>query len=94
MFSGRIVEIGPTQALFRRPAHPYTRELVDATPRLGQPGRVTPTAPDASSDLAASTGCAFAPRCAFARSRCREETPRLEAVDGEPRRAACHFPLI
>jgi peptide/nickel transport system ATP-binding protein len=94
MFRGRIVEIGPTQALFSQPAHPYTRELVDATPRLGQPGRAAPTAPDASSDLAASTGCAYAPRCAFARSRCREETPRLEAVDGEARRAACHFPLI
>ena len=94
MFRGWIVEIGPTQALFRRPAHPYTRELVDATPRLGQPGRVAATAPDASSDLASSGGCAYAPRCAFARSRCLEEPPTLEEVDGQPRRAACHFPLI
>ena len=39
MYRGRIVEIGETDALFSNPAHPYTRELVDATPRLDQPAR-------------------------------------------------------
>src|ERR1700727_531 len=44
MYRGRIVEIGETDALFAHPAHPYTRELVDATPRLDQPTRA-PLAP-------------------------------------------------
>ena len=44
MYRGRIVEIGETAALFANPAHPYTRELVDATPRLDQPMRVQPPA--------------------------------------------------
>ncbi len=39
MYRGRIVEIGETDALFANPAHPYTRELVDATPRLDRPAR-------------------------------------------------------
>ena len=37
MYRGRIVEIGETAAMFANPAHPYTRELVDATPRLDRP---------------------------------------------------------
>ena len=41
MYRGRIVEIGETAAMFANPAHPYTRELVDATPRLDRP----PSAP-------------------------------------------------
>ena len=39
MYRGRIVEMGDTEALFAKPAHPYTRELVDATPRLDLPTR-------------------------------------------------------
>ncbi len=93
MFRGRIVEIGPTEALFGRPAHPYTRELVDATPRLDRPTRIAPPAQGARTD-AATQGCPYAPRCAFARSRCLEEAPALDAVNDEARRAACHFPLI
>jgi ABC-type oligopeptide transport system ATPase subunit len=45
MYRGRIVEIGETDALFANPAHPYTRELVDATPRLDRPTRVQRLAP-------------------------------------------------
>jgi peptide/nickel transport system ATP-binding protein len=50
MYRGRIVEIGETAALFANPAHPYTRELVDATPRLDQPTRalLPPSGQDAS----------------------------------------------
>ena len=44
MYRGRIVEIGTTEELFANPAHPYTRELVDATPRLDRPTRVAPLA--------------------------------------------------
>jgi peptide/nickel transport system ATP-binding protein len=93
MFRGRIVEMGPTDALFATPAHPYTRELGDATPRLDRPIRVLPpTAPPAGASSA--DGCPYAARCAFARLRCLAEAPPLEAIDGQDgRRAACWYPL-
>ncbi len=89
MFRGRFVETGPSAALLSRPAHPYTRELVDAAPKLEEaPVSVAeaPPRPDAT------TGCPYAPRCLKAQARCLEEAPSLSAL-GEGRRAACHFPL-
>ena len=92
MFRGRIVEIGPTEALFAAPAHPYARELVDATPRLDRSASVA-APPNAMPAPASGAGCPYAPRCRYARARCLAERPALTAVAGEGRRAACHFPL-
>jgi peptide/nickel transport system ATP-binding protein len=92
MVRGRIIEVGPTDELFAAPAHPYTRELVDATPRLGRTIHVAPSALDGPAE-AASGGCPYAARCAYARPRCFAEAPGLESVAGQTRRAACHFPL-
>ncbi len=41
----------------------------------------------------AAEGCPYVARCAFARPRCREEAPGLEAKGGGSRKVACHFPL-
>jgi peptide/nickel transport system ATP-binding protein len=92
MYRGRIVEIGKTDDLFANPAHPYTRELVDATPRLDRLMRVAPLAP-ADGGAAQAGGCPYAERCPYARVRCREEAPALDAIDDGDRRVACHFPL-
>jgi peptide/nickel transport system ATP-binding protein len=92
MYRGLIVEIGKTEDLFANPAHPYTRELIDATPRLDRPTRMTPLLP-ANEDQAPTEGCAYAERCPFARARCRHEVPVLHPARGEERRVACHFPL-
>ncbi len=91
MFHGRIVELGPTDALFTSPAHPYTRELVDATPRLDRASHVPPS-PSAIA-AKASAGCPYAAPCAYARSRCLEEAPKLRKLAGREQSAACHFPL-
>jgi peptide/nickel transport system ATP-binding protein len=92
MYRGLMVEIGKTEDLFANPAHPYTRELIDATPRLDRPTRVAPLLP-ANDGQTPAEGCAYAERCPFARARCRLEAPSLHAVVGDGRRVACHFPL-
>ena len=92
MYRGRIVEIGRTEDLFASPAHPYTRELVDATPRLDRPTRVEPlAAPNGGPE--ATDGCPYAGRCTFVRPRCRDEAPILESKGDGSREVACHYPL-
>ncbi len=90
MFQGRFVESGPSGALLAAPAHPYTRELVDAAPKLEE---ARPPRPEPPPRPEAKTGCAYAARCAFANARCVEEAPALRAL-ASGRRVACHFPLF
>src|SRR5579871_2323719 len=81
LYRGRIVEMGPTRALFSSPAHPYTRELVEATPRLDPKAAKAPppSAPPQTPAADAAGGCAYAPRCPFAREKCLSAPPPLEA---------------
>lgn len=90
MYAGTVVERGPTAALLAQPAHPYTRGLLAARPRLGLPrGTRLATIPGRVPDLRAlPPGCAFAPRCAWAQAPCGVATPPLRAV-GTGREAAC-----
>jgi peptide/nickel transport system ATP-binding protein len=89
MFRGRFVETGPATALFKAPKHPYTRELIDAAPKLEEAPIVAADAPPGDE---APGGCAYAARCRFAQARCRESAPELRPL-GEGRSVACHFPL-
>ena len=91
MYLGRPVEQGTKEAIFARPAHPYTRALLAATPRATSTGHVTrqPLAGEMPSPLDPPPGCAFNSRCPFAKDRCRAERPRLRPVFG--RDVACHF---
>jgi peptide/nickel transport system ATP-binding protein len=86
LYRGRVVEEGPTGAVFAAPRHPYTRALVDAVPRIGRERPRPPPAGDASPPTA---GCPYAPRCPIAGSRCATARPDLhgDAV----RRVACHL---
>jgi oligopeptide/dipeptide ABC transporter ATP-binding protein len=93
MYLGKLVEIAPTALLFRETAHPYTRALIAAAPRLDGPraGSVPPgEAPNPSQEV---VGCAFAPRCPRASSRCRAVAPALREVRhgaGAEHAVACH----
>ncbi|MCI0634689.1 MAG: ABC transporter ATP-binding protein [Actinobacteria bacterium] len=91
MYAGRIVEEGPSVAVFEEPAHPYTRALGAAFPAIGDPRfRRAPSGlggdPPQPDNVPA--GCAFHPRCPLAFDECPTVVPDLfEAGDG--RRAAC-----
>ena len=82
MYAGRIVELATTAALFRAPAHPYTRGLLDARPRLGQPEVELATIPGVPPDpRRLPQGCSFWPRCPVRGDpRCGWELPPLAEV--------------
>jgi len=89
MYLGRLVEVAPTDTLFRRPKHPYTRMLLDTIPDLDMTGRQrAPVAGEVPSPIDPPTGCAFHPRCPFANERCSRERPKPVASEGGT--VACH----
>ncbi|MFF3335147.1 ABC transporter ATP-binding protein [Streptomyces sp. NPDC002888] len=90
MYAGRIVESAPVHDLYKAPAHPYTRGLLDSIPRLDHKGRELHAIlglPPNLMDI--PPGCAFHPRCPTARDDCRSDVPPLHAVDAG-RGSACH----
>ncbi|MEV5004785.1 ABC transporter ATP-binding protein [Streptomyces sp. NPDC093064] len=98
MYAGRIVEQAPVRELYKRPAHPYTRGLLDSIPRLDQKGRELYAIKGLPPNLLrVPSGCAFNPRCPKAQDICREQIPDLLPVteqDGGElagRASACHF---
>jgi peptide/nickel transport system ATP-binding protein len=89
MYLGRIAEIAPTRLLFDRPLHPYTRMLESAIPDIEMSGKSrTPVAGEVPNPLDPPSGCAFNPRCPFARDKCRVEVPPLLPYEGAS--VACH----
>ncbi|MFE3597820.1 ABC transporter ATP-binding protein [Streptomyces sp. NPDC059096] len=98
MYAGRIVETAPVHEIYKRPAHPYTRGLLDSIPRLDQKGHELYAIKGLPPNLLKiPSGCAFNPRCPSAQDICRTEVPALAQVterDGGElpgRGSACHF---
>ncbi|KOG91066.1 ABC transporter ATP-binding protein [Streptomyces varsoviensis] len=98
MYAGRIVENAPVHELYKRPAHPYTRGLLDSIPRLDQKGQELYAIKGLPPNLQhIPAGCAFNPRCTMAQDVCRTDVPVLHQVterDGAElpgRGSACHF---
>ncbi|MFD3487362.1 ABC transporter ATP-binding protein [Streptomyces sp. NPDC058665] len=91
MYAGRIVETAPVHDIYKAPAHPYSRGLLDSIPRLDQKGRDLYAIKGLPPNLTRiPPGCAFNPRCPRAQDICRTDVPPLFEVD-ENRRSACFF---
>jgi oligopeptide/dipeptide ABC transporter ATP-binding protein len=90
MYLGKIVETGPTDVVFKSPAHPYTRLLLASVPIPNPLERSNWDLPnfEPPSGLNKPKGCAFHSRCPYAVALCKDTTPNL--VDaGANRQAAC-----
>ena len=91
MYGGQVVEEAPVRTLFAEPAHPYTRGLMQAMPRVGMnrerlttiPGSVPPP-------TAWPSGCRFRDRCSHAWNRCEVDAPAMIAVSAG-HQARCHL---
>lgn len=91
MYAGGVVEKAPVGDIYGKPAHPYTKSLLRSIPRHdleGQELDVIEGLPPSLTDI--PPGCAFHPRCPWARERCRAEVPPLYEVDAT-RGSACHY---
>ncbi|RVU19530.1 ABC transporter ATP-binding protein [Streptomyces antnestii] len=91
MYAGRIVETAPVHEIYKRPAHPYTKGLLESIPRLDQKGQELYAIKGLPPNLMhIPPGCAFNPRCPMAQDVCRTDVPPLYEVS-PTRRSACHF---
>jgi peptide/nickel transport system ATP-binding protein len=89
MYLGRVVESGPTEAIFAAPNHPYTQALLaetgDVVPKKR---RFAAIRGEVASPLEPPPGCHFHPRCPYAMEVCKSRSPRLRVIDSE-RASAC-----
>jgi oligopeptide/dipeptide ABC transporter ATP-binding protein len=78
MYAGQVVEEGPVEAIFQRPAHPYTQGLLAAVPRPDErAGRLAVIPGTVPAPTRWPAGCRFRDRCPYAWPLCADEQPRL-----------------
>jgi peptide/nickel transport system ATP-binding protein len=93
MYLGKVAEIGPVDALYSAPAHPYSRALLAAMPSM-DPDRRTMEAPlagDPPNPINPPSGCRFHTRCKHAAAVCSARDPGLYAMPAPGHLAACHI---
>lgn len=90
MYAGRLVEIGPTRAIFNNPKHPYTQLLISSLPNTNGKRRLTGIPGITPSLLRPPSGCVFHTRCPKVFDRCSMELPQLTGGD-DGRQQACHL---
>ncbi len=96
MYLGKLVEVGPSNEIYEKPAHPYTQGLINAIPEP-DPKRERakdsqPMRGELPSAITPPSGCRFRTRCPRAQDVCAEVEPVLRSF-GPNHQAACHFPL-
>ena len=94
MYLGRVVEIGPIEAIFERPLHPYTRALLASRPSMNPARRIEepPITGDPPNPIDPPSGCRFHTRCPFAEEVCTTTDPALGSWQGlQSHVAACHM---
>lgn len=90
MYLGRPAEMGPSELIYQRPLHPYTKALLSATPAI----HADPNKPkikivgELPNPLNPPSGCAFHKRCPHATELCEQTLPELRLIDS--RQVACH----
>ncbi|GAB7048604.1 ABC transporter ATP-binding protein [Catenuloplanes indicus] len=92
MYAGRVVEEAPVYDIYAKPAHPYTKALLESIPRVdlkGQQLSVIKGLPPTLTNI--PPGCPFAARCRFARDVCRQDPPPPAYQVTHNRTARCHF---
>jgi oligopeptide/dipeptide ABC transporter ATP-binding protein len=96
MYLGKTCEVGPPDALYEAPAHPYTEALLSAIPvpdPAVQPSDDGVLRGELPSPVAPPSGCRFRTRCPRAQELCAEAEPIMRSI-GEDHFVACHYPLI
>src|SRR6266853_1061788 len=94
MYLGRIVELGPVDAIFERPRHPYTQALFASRPSMDPERRIEepPITGDPPNPIDPPSGCRFHTRCPFAESVCETADPVLDLWRGpQSHIAGCHM---
>ena len=94
MYLGRVVELGPADAIFERPRHPYTKALLASRPSMNPAHRIEepPITGDPPNPIDPPSGCRFHTRCGFAESVCTVKDPALDApARGTPDDPARHI---
>jgi len=83
MYLGEVAEIGPSEAIFAAPRHPYTQALLASMPTLDPDQRTeeAPLAGDPPNPINPPPGCRFHTRCAAAEAVCREKVPARPASE-------------
>lgn len=90
MYSGSLVEVGPTQEIFREPLHPYTQMLIGALPKIGDKSMRQGVDGGPPSLRTPPPGCRFALRCKKACPECSKSVPEFKEIS-PGRYAACHL---
>jgi peptide/nickel transport system ATP-binding protein len=94
MYLGRVVELGPVDAIFEQPLHPYTRALLASRPSMDPARRIEepPITGDPPNPIDPPSGCRFRTRCPFTEAVCETAAPVLgEWLDVQSHVAACHM---